>query len=380
VLKLKKRKGSPFWQITGTVVTPSAAQPVRQSTGTTDYAQACEAASALEARIRRELTYGKENETLFAEAAHDYIEDKQNEGDEVCSPRLADLIKEVGTRKLASFSSGEVQDIAKKILPNGTASTRNRHGIAPFMAVYNYAVLRNKAPPMKVERFEEKPAKTVSVDRAWIDAFRAKCADPYVKAMCRLMFETGMRLGTATGLTRAMINASECSIDVPATLLKNDEDHSFPVTESMLHELQNLPDIKTFNKESGKRDGRGRKRNPDLLFGFSYNSGVYRHWDQACTDAKITYVPPHQAGRHSFATVMLVDNEVDPITVAEIAGWKDPNFMLKKYPHARKAKLRAVVERVSGQPVPKRKKRTNLAHKDGVAEGDNVIKLRKRVG
>ena len=50
---------------------------------------------------------------------------------------------------------------------------------------------------------------------------------------------------------------------------------------------------------------------------------------------------------------MLVDNEIDPITVAEIAGWKDPSFMLKKYPHARHAKLRAVVERVAAASAPK---------------------------
>jgi hypothetical protein len=155
VLKVDKRKGSPFWQITGTVVTPTASQLVRKSSGTTDQKQALEAASQLEARIRRELTYGVENETTFADAAHDYIKDKLDEGEPICSPKLADLIAEIGERKLASFSSGEVQDIAKRILPNAKAATRNRHGIAPFMSVYNFAVLRKKAPPMTVERFEE---------------------------------------------------------------------------------------------------------------------------------------------------------------------------------------------------------------------------------
>ena len=377
MLKVDKRKGSPFWQITGTVVTPTASQLVRKSSGTTDQKQALEAASQLEARIRRELTYGVENETTFADAAHDYIKDKLDEGEPICSPKLADLIAEIGERKLASFSSGEVQDIAKRILPNAKAATRNRHGIAPFMSVYNFAVLRKKAPPMTVERFEEKPAKTVSVDRAWIDAFRSSCSDPYVRAMCRLMFETGMRLGTAIGLTKAMIDADACAIRAPAALLKNDDDHTFPITESMLHELQSLPDIPTFNKETGAREKRGRNRNPTYLFGFAYNSGVYRHWRRACTTAGITYVPPHQAGRHSFATVMIVDNEIDPITVAEIAGWKDPNFMLKRYPHARHAKLRAVVERVSGRPVSEGSEKHADSTQQNSTEGGKVIKLRK---
>lgn len=377
MLRVTKRKRSPFWQITGTVVATNASQLVRQSSGTTDYKQALEAASQLEARIRRELTYGVENETTFADAAHDYIKDKLAEGEAICSPKLADLISEIGERKLASFSSGEVQDIAKKILPSATAATRNRHGIAPFMAVYNYAALRKKAPPMKVERFEEKPAKTVSVDVSWIECFRAGCDDPYVRAMCRLMFETGMRLGTAVGLTREMIDAGACAIHAPAALIKNNEDHSFPITESMLNELHKLPDIVTFNKETGARDKRGRNRNPDRLFGFTYNSGVYRHWERACTSAGIQYVPPHQAGRHSFATVMLVDNEVDPITAAGIAGWKDPNFMLKRYPHARHAKLRAVIERVMGRPVSENGETHTVDTHANIIEGGKVIKLRK---
>lgn len=377
MLEIKRRKGSPNWQIHGTVVTPNASERVRQSSGTADKAQAQDAAAALEARIRRELTYGVEQETTFGDACAAYIEAKTRDGEAVCSPRLADLDDMIGARPLASFSSGEVQDIAKRLYPDAAPATRNRHAIGPFMAVYNFAVLRKWAPPMQVERFEAKSAKTVSVDLAWIEAFRAHCPDPYVRAMCRLMFESGMRLGTAVGLTRAMLDAEQCIIRAPAALLKNDDDHDFPITADMARELASLPDPATYSVEMGRRDKRGRRRNATKLFGFSYNSGIYRHWRTACADAGIDYVPPHQAGRHSFATVMLVDNEVDAVTVASIGGWKDPAFMLRKYPHARHAKMRAIVERISGRGVSEKNPGTPLTHTPDAETGGTVIKLRK---
>ena len=338
MLKVKKRRGSPFWQIVGTV----GNQRVRKSTSTSDRATAEAQATHLEARIRREQLYGKEHETTFGDAALAYIESKRTDKKPVCSkPYLAEIVRLYGKRTLASFSPGEIQDIAKAIHPEASAATRNRHGIAPFMAVYNHAVARKLAPLIKVERFTEKPAKTQSVDGDWIEAVRAVMVDPHARAMVRLMFETGMRLGTATAIEPAMLNRDACVIHVPGALLKNDDDHDFILTAALADELASLP---------------AHKRDPERLFGFRYGSGFRKHLKRACRLAGVPYVPPHQSGRHSFATTYIVDKNIDPVTVAELGGWKDVAMLMKRYPHARQAKLRAVVERVSGETTPKIKR------------------------
>jgi integrase len=337
VLKVTKRAGSPLWQITGVV----GDTRVRKSAGTSDKQAAEEIASSLETRLRREQLYGKENETTFGDAALSYIQSKHTDKKPVCSPpALKELIRRHGKRKLASFSSGEIQDIAKALHPTATAATRNRHAIAPFMAVYNHAVARKLAPPMKVERFEEKPAKTQSIDQAWIDAVRSVMPDHHARAMVRLMFETGMRLGTALGLTHGMLHADRCVISAPAELLKNEDPHDFILTAGMVEELSALT-RPNYKRRDGKR-----------LFGFVYGSGFRKHLARACKLAGVPYVPPHQSGRHSFATTYIVDHQIDPVTVAELGGWKDVAMLMKRYPHAREAKLRAVVERVSGKAKP----------------------------
>ncbi len=340
MLKVVKRKGSPFWQIRGTV----AGQRVRQSTGTPDRATAAAEAAHLESRLRREAHYGKEHETTFGDAALAYIESKLSDKKPVCSARyLKEIVRRYGKRTLASFSPGEIQDIAKAIHPKASSATRNRHGIAPFMAVYNHAVKRKLAPVIKVERFPETKAKTVSVDQAWIDAVRAVLPDPHARAMVRLMFETGMRLGTALALLPSMLDPGECVLNVPGKILKNDEDHEFILTRGMADELAALP--------------KHKRKAKDRLFGFLVGTGVYKQLKRACALAGVPYVPPHQSGRHSFATTYIVDRQVDPVTVAELGGWKDVAMLMKRYPHARKAKLRAVVERVSGEGNAQKLKR-----------------------
>lgn len=350
MLKAVKRAGSPYWQITGSVGNVR----VRKSAGTTDRAQAEAQATELDARLRREALYGKQHETTFAEAAVAYIEAKDKEGSEIASPALARLIPRCGTRTLASFSSGEVQDLAKEMFPQGTAATRNRHCIVPFMAVYNHAVVRKQAPPMKVERFKEKKAKTRSVDGAWIEAVRDALTDPFARAMVRLMFETGMRLGTVLALEPNMVDVGARVIRVPGAILKNDEDHDFILSSGMAAELAALPKPGEFIKGA---KGCGRWRRDDaLLFGYRYATGFYKQLKRACKKAGVEYVPPHQSGRHSFATTYIVDHKIDPVTVAELGGWKDPAFLLKRYPHAREAKLRGIVERVTtGTEKPKLK-------------------------
>lgn len=356
MLKVSPRKGSPYWQITGTVKTSKGPHRVRESSGTTDKAAAEAEANRIEARIRTEDHLGPQATTTFGEAADLYTADKEREEEAPASHYLANIIVKVGHKRLAEFSPGEVQDIAKAIHPKASAATRNRHGIVPFMAVYNYAVKRKLAPPMVVERFEEKKPKTKSIDGGWITKVRAKMTDVHARAMCRLMFETGMRLGTALGLEPAMFDHAECVLTVPAALLKNDEDHEFVLSQSLADEIASLPPISEINAAKAASSRVGQRRNEKLLFGFTVATGYYKHLKKACAAAGVPYVPPHQSGRHSFATKMIVEDNVDPVTVAAIGGWKDVPALMKNYPHEKRAKMRSVVERSFGDAGPQKLK------------------------
>ena len=351
MLKITRRGSAGVWQIVGTV----AGARVRQSARTTDRRAAEAEAAYIEGRLRREAHYGAERETTFAEAALAYIEAKHKLGEPVCSPVYLDrIIERHGARTLASIGPGHVHDIAVDLHPSAGPATRNRHGIAPFMAVYNHAVKRKAAPPMVVARFAEATPETVSVDRAWIEAVRGGFDDVWGRAMVRVMFETGMRIGTALALTRSMLDAAACVIRVPGEWLKNDEPHEFVVTRDLMDELLALPaGYRTRLPMRGQTirtyaSGFTRRRDAARLFGWVEPIGYVKALKRACTAAGVAYVPPHQSGRHSFATEYIVEHRIDPVTVAALGGWKDVGMLMRRYPHAKHAQHRAIVERVSG--------------------------------
>jgi hypothetical protein len=113
------------------------------------------------------------------------------------------LIKQYGRRTLASFSPGEIRDVAQLLHPEAGNATRNRHGIAPFMAVYNHAVHRKLRRPLSSA--VQKAKKSVSIDR--LDRCRSHQMDG-CGALVRLMYETGMRISTAIALLPGMPDAA----------------------------------------------------------------------------------------------------------------------------------------------------------------------------
>ena len=67
-------------------------------------------------------------------------------------------------------------------------------------------------------------------------------------------------------------------------------------------------------------------------FLYANRHSVYGIWKTTCCTAGIAYVPPHQAGRHSFAT-MINSLGVDAASAMEAGGWKDARLYLRTYVH-----------------------------------------------
>ena len=89
-------------------------------------------------------------------------------------------------------------------------------------------------------------------------------------------------------------------------------------------------------------------------------------WTNTCRRAGIPYATHHEAGRHSFATEMIVRRGIDAKTTADLGGWEDPSLLLRRYVHSEN--LESVAEKVFG-----RSSGTKLAHPSNLS----LTKLKK---
>ena len=137
---------------------------------------------------------------------------------------------------------------------------------------------------------------------------------PYLAAMALMMFTTGARLGDAISLVPSDIDFKTMTARCRRT--KSGEPHDFLLTKELSEELLRLL----------PRSGR--------VFGYTQRRHIYSAWKRACIAANLNYVPPHQAGRHSFATEMIVRQRRDVATTAALGNWKSKKLLLDRYTHA----------------------------------------------
>lgn len=329
MLKLHQRGG--IWHIRGTV----AGRRIRQSTGTRDRDTAERIRAETEAREHRVALYGPQHEATFADAALLY----QQAG----KPRryLAPLIVRLGKRRLDTITGGDLKALARLLYPAAKPATWNRSVIKPARAVINFAAESGLCHPIRVKRFKEAGVIRQAVDRAWIDALRAGAREALsgdvaerISTLALLMFTTGMRLGECVALAPGHLDLPNRRILLPTTITKTDEPRIVWLTQEVADELARLP-VKLTHY------GRGRPS----VFGWSCIRGPQMPWRRACAAAGIPYRLRHEAGRHSFATEMIVRRGIDIKTTAEMGGWKDARVLLG-YTHAED--MASVAERVFG--------------------------------
>lgn len=223
---------------------------------------------------------------------------------------------------------GHVKDAAYALYPTARPATWNRQVLTPASAVLNHAAERGWCAPIRIKRFEEERVERRAVDRAWIDAFMAH-ASPELAALALFMFTTGARISDALSLAWDNVGARRAVIDTKTG------SREAILSREMVARLSGL------------------QRHNERVFRYRSRRHVYAQWQVVCDRAKIERVPPHQAGRHSFATEMIVRQRVDAQTTAKLGGWKSTR-MLDRYTHPEK--LEGVVDDVFGIPGPKERK------------------------
>lgn len=297
-LKVKRDPKTGIWQITGVF----RGRRIRKSAETTERSTAEAQRVAIETAILNG-TFGIHNHT-FADAAEGYLMDEGSRR------FLKAPLVELGRMELRQITPHMIRDAAKKAYPEASGATLNRQFITPAQAVINWGHQQGMCGPIRVKRFPVDKAERKAIGREWLDAFMAE-ASPHLGALYLFMFTTGARVSEAVRLTW-----SDVSLPNKTALLrdtKNGEDHTAHLTLELLDRMRMLPIS-------------------PRIFLFKSRHSVYGPAQNACKRAGIEYVPPHQAGRHSFATA-LDSAGMTAKQIADAGGWKSPRLVQDTYMH-----------------------------------------------
>lgn len=304
-LKVTWRQGVAY--ATGSV----AGQRVRTSLGTRDPEAAEALRAAFEARLWKSRAYGEETVRTFDEAALSYME----AGGEAVF--LTPLIHRFRGRTLASIKPGEIQQAARELYPGRKPATWNRQGIAPARAVINHAAALGWCASIRVKHFPVSRVRRQAADRAWLDAFVARAdldALPHLAAAVMFMAQTGARASEAVHVLPEHVDLHGRVILLAKT--KTGEWEPAHITRELVLRIANLD------------QGEG-----EPLFGYASRWGLYRRMKAVCRRAKLPWRPPHEAGRHSYATNALA-NGATLRQVMEGGRWKSARLVLEIYAHA----------------------------------------------
>lgn len=284
---------------------------VRKSLGTRDPAQAEELRSQFESTLWKRSTYGEEAVRTFEEAAVSYLE----AGGE--RTYLPPLIKRFRGRRLGTIKPEELREAARAIYPHGKPSTRNRQGIIPARAVINHAAGKGWCPIISVKNFPVEKVRRQAADRSWLEQFVARADQdglPHLAAAVLFMAQNAARVTEAAQVMPEDVDLQSRVITLRHT--KTDEWARRHITLELTLRLANLE----------MTEGRP-------VFGYNARFGIYRRMVAVCRRAGLAWRPPHQAGRHSYATNAL-ERGANLKQVMEGGGWATSRMVLEIYAHA----------------------------------------------
>lgn len=305
-LRLCKPKGLKNYYAVGSV----GGWKVRKSLGTDNNKIAKELRAHLEAKLFREMMDGETRGMTFREAAELYLRDKPN-------ARFVDpLVAHFKDKRLADFTPLCVRNAADELLPGRKASTKNRQVLGVTSAIINHAAMLTGSRHIRIQKFSVEKPQRRTASPEWIIKFQTASHArglPHLAALCAFMVETGARLGEVTRLKRADFDFEHCVANLGIT--KNGEYQSALISKALTCEIARLDHARPY------------------VFGYEGNSGVHGIWRKICDDAGIEYIPPHQAGRHSMAT-LLNNSGWTSNDIARAGRWKSPRMVQDVYIHA----------------------------------------------
>lgn len=293
---------------------------VRRSSKTADRRLAEDIAAKDEWRHRQAAVHGAGSVLTFGEAMALYVHHAKDDR------FLLPLLDEWENVRIADITPDAIRQAARRMYPKASPATWNRQVVTPARAIINYAADSGHCPHIRVKRFPEAVRRRKAGDVRWLEKFRNACHAPNLAAVARFMFETGARIGEAVVLVWGDVNLQEGTATFGTT--KNGDPHTVYLSPGMVAELANLP--------------KGRK-----VFGYDHKRTLTRQWDKAVKKAEIEKLTPHEAGRHGFATELIVRNGIDIPTTAKMGNWKSHRLLSETYAHPERE--RATVLKIFGR-------------------------------
>jgi integrase len=303
-LKLVRRGRSPNYYLRGTVRGIS----VFETAGTDDR----KAAEAI--RIKREgellnrSIFGAEATVTFAEAAVSYLE----EGGEARFLGQYDekvgewslLIGHFGSTIVGKIKQAEVDTAAMAIYPDAQAATRKRQVYVPVSAVLRHAARKGwcAMPSFRHPKVKQPVTKWSTPER--LGKLLDHCS-PKLRRLVVFLTYTGARISEALRVRWE----TDVALDRRTVILrrtKNGKPRTVHLPDPLLAELASVAE--------GQRRGK--------VFDWAARKAVYGPLQRACKKAGVEYLPPHQQGRHTYATWMRTYAGLDLIGLKEAGGWQ----------------------------------------------------------
>jgi integrase len=316
MLRLVKRRGSPFWYVRGTF----AGRAVYASTKAKDKGDARRFARALEVELARSAGQ-KCHAATFQDAAALYLEAKPHSR-EPWRANIERLCGVIGDRLLVDIRQHVLVDAANALYPNCKPSSRNSLAFAPAAAVLHYAAENDLCPYVRVKKLKERRPEARAMRKE--DAGRLiAAADGKLKLLLVFLFSQGWRIGDALRLQWADINLNEATVWY--RISKTDEAMPMPLNLSLLDMLRDEPQ---------PRVGR--------VFPWRGKSSLYCHIRPLCQKAGIFFTP-HMA-RHSFATWLHAEG-ASAFEIMKAGAWRDHRSVFR-YTSVDVRQVRATINKI----------------------------------
>lgn len=340
-LQLKRRHGSPFWYIRGTVKGVS----VDESTGLVKRSDAEDFRATRESEIIKRSIHGAKSTATFLEAAVSYMES----GGE--RRFLQPIIAAIGEESLAKVNQVRIEKLARKLYPGRAPATLNRQVYAPISAILKHAHVRDLCDYRRIERLEEPKGRVRWLTPEEAERLIGECA-AHVRPLVAFLFYTGARISEALYLDWRDVDLGRKHVQFHET--KNGESRGVPLHGRVVVELARLK----------HRKGAVFRRADGIGYAEKASGGgqIKTAFRGACKRAGIENFTPHDC-RHTWATWHYAANR-DFLSLKMLGGWKTER-MVFRYAHSNTAEQAHTIDRLpwgnTGEAIadkPETKKKT----------------------
>lgn len=251
--------------------------------------------------------------------------------------RLLEAHPDITELPLSRVSGRYLKNLALKLHPTLSTDTCWSYVVAPIQSVVNNMHELNMGPYLRVkaytaaerikrdtERGKLSRQKKNAANAAWINAF-CKSADCYNAALVHFMWETASRIDQAVNVRPPDLDPEGCRVWLKAQ--KGHPAQWVDVSRGLMDELVQLPPKRPKNRKTNKLLD-------ERVFGYGSKGGYRKAWRRICIAADIPYLTAHEAGRHGFATELMIRQGLDPVTVAAHGRWASPRLLFENYGHA----------------------------------------------